>query len=46
MSRSIKFVALVALVGSLSACGSHEEEYVIIAPEPISAEPKFNAKYK
>ena len=47
MSKSIKFLAMVAFVGVVAACDNQpEEEFVVIAPEPISVEPTYTGKYK
>ncbi|MEX0316823.1 MULTISPECIES: hypothetical protein [unclassified Ruegeria] len=44
MSKCIKFVAMVAFVGAVAACGQQEEEVVVV--EPVSTEPTFTGKYK
>ncbi|GAB5437708.1 MULTISPECIES: hypothetical protein [Roseobacteraceae] len=45
MSKSIKFLAMVAFVGAVAACdNSQEEEFVIV--EPISTEPVYTGKLK
>ncbi len=45
MSKSIKFLAMVAFVGAVAACdNSPKEEFVIV--EPISTEPEIKSKYK
>ncbi|MFV1441021.1 MULTISPECIES: hypothetical protein [unclassified Phaeobacter] len=46
MSKSIKLVALVGLLAAAAACAQQEEEYVVVEPEPISAEPVYTGKYK
>ncbi|MGY9046750.1 hypothetical protein P775_18215 [Puniceibacterium antarcticum] len=48
MSKSIKLFAMFGFVAALSACGQQqqEEEYVVVAPEPITAEPVYTGKYK
>lgn len=47
MSKSIKFLAMVAFVGAVAACdNSPQEEFVVVAPEPISVEPTYTGKYK
>jgi len=46
MSKSIKLLAMVGLLAAVAACGSTEEEFVIIDPEPISVEPAYTGKYK
>lgn len=47
MSKSIKLLAIFAVVAGVSACGQQaEEEYVVVDPEPISVEPVFTGKYK
>ncbi len=44
MSKSIKFVALAAVLGAFAACAQQEEEVVIV--EPVSTEPVYTGKYK
>ncbi len=46
MSKSIKLLAMFALVAGVSACAQQEEEYVVVDPEPISVEPVYTGKYK
>lgn len=47
MSKCIHFLAMVGFVALVSACDSStEEEYIVVAPEPISVEPAFTGKYK
>lgn len=48
MSKSIKLLAMFALVAGVSACGggATEEEFVVVDPEPISVEPVYTGKYK
>jgi hypothetical protein len=46
MSKSIKFFAVAGLLVTVAACAQQEEEFVVIQPEPISAEPVFTGKYK
>ncbi len=46
MSASIKLIALIGFVATLSACGGQEEEVIFVEPEPISTEPEFTGKYK
>ncbi|KPD12227.1 hypothetical protein AN476_11210 [Phaeobacter sp. 11ANDIMAR09] len=46
MSKSIKFVTLAGLLALVAACGNREEEFVVVEPEPISAEPVYTGKYK
>ncbi|WP_417713040.1 hypothetical protein [Pseudophaeobacter arcticus] len=46
MSKSIKFVTLAGLLAMVTACGSREEEFVVVEPEPISVEPTYTGKYK
>ncbi|MBP0481132.1 hypothetical protein [Sagittula salina] len=48
MSKSIKLLAMLGLVGTtLAACAQQEEqEYVVVDPEPISIEPVYTGKYK
>ncbi|UWQ90266.1 hypothetical protein QEZ52_16005 [Aliisedimentitalea scapharcae] len=45
MSKSIKLLAMVALVAGVAACdNSPQEEFVIV--EPISVEPTYTGKLK
>ncbi|WP_278922611.1 hypothetical protein [Pseudophaeobacter profundi] len=46
MSKSIKFITLAGLLGMVAACGSKQEEFVVVEPEPISVEPEYTGKYK
>ncbi|MEM8633061.1 MAG: hypothetical protein AAGF74_17705 [Pseudomonadota bacterium] len=47
MVKSLKLLAMVALLGAVAACAPNEpEEFVVIAPEPISVEPVYTGKYK
>ena len=46
MFKSIKLFAVAGLVTLVAACGSQEEEFVVVDPEPISVEPTFTGKYK
>ncbi|MCT4559682.1 MAG: hypothetical protein N4A61_16670 [Pelagimonas sp.] len=48
MSKSIKLLAMFAMVAGVAACGggAQEEEYVVVDPEPISVEPVYTGKYK
>ena len=47
MSKSIKVLALLGLVGLAAACGrNNEEEFVVVDPEPISQEPTYTGKFK
>lgn len=47
MSKCTHFLVLGGFVALLAACGnSREEEYVVVAPEPISVEPVYTGKYK
>lgn len=46
MSKSIKLFALAGLLASVAACGSKQEEFVVVEPEPISVEPAYTGKYK
>ena len=46
MSKSIKLFTLASLLAAVAACGSKEEEFVVVEPEPISVEPTYNGKYK
>lgn len=47
MSKSIHILAMAGFVALVAACGtSQEEDYVVVAPEPISVEPVYTGKYK
>ena len=47
MSKSIKLLAMLAVVAGVSACAQQEEEeYVVVDPEPITVEPVYTGKYK
>jgi uncharacterized protein YcgI (DUF1989 family) len=47
MSKSIKLLAMFALIAGVSACAKQqEEEYIMVDPEPISVEPVYTGKYK
>ncbi|MBS0125194.1 hypothetical protein [Thetidibacter halocola] len=47
MSKSIKLLAMLGLVAGVAACAQpKEEEFIVIDPEPISAEPVYTGKYK
>ncbi|WP_415254930.1 hypothetical protein [Sulfitobacter sp.] len=46
MSKSITLLAAFGLVAAVSACAPKQEEYVVVAPEPISVEPVYTGKYK
>jgi len=47
MSKSIKLLAMLGLVGFVAACGNNnEEEFVVVDPEPISEEPVHTGKFK
>lgn len=47
MSKSIKLLAMFALIAGVSACAQQEEEeYIVVDPEPISVEPVYTGKYK
>ena len=46
MSKSLKLIALVGALAAVSACASKEEEFVVVQPEPISAEPVYTGKFK
>ncbi|MCL6283172.1 hypothetical protein M3P21_06465 [Ruegeria sp. 2012CJ41-6] len=45
MSKCIKFVTMVAFVGTVAACASQQEEEIVVV-EPVSTEPVFTGKYK
>ncbi|MFZ5962749.1 hypothetical protein ACOXXX_07330 [Thalassococcus sp. BH17M4-6] len=48
MSKSIKLLAMLGVVATVSACGQQqqEEEFVVVDPEPITVEPVYTGKYK
>ncbi len=48
MSKSIKLLAAIGFLATVAACGSGQtdEEFVVVAPEPISEEPTYTGKYK
>lgn len=48
MSKSIKLLATLGLVVLVAACAREQEteEFVVVDPEPISAEPAFTGKFK
>lgn len=48
MSKSIKLLAMFAVIAGVSACAQQEEEeeYIVVDPEPISVEPVYTGKYK
>jgi hypothetical protein len=47
MSKSIKVMFAVGLVATVAACAQAPvEEYVVVEPAPISAEPVYTGKYK
>ncbi len=47
MSKSIKLLAMLGLIGLVAACGRpEEEEFVVVDPEPISSEPVHTGKFK
>ena len=46
MSKSIKLFTLASLLAAVAACGSKEEEFVVVEPEPSSVEPTYTGKYK
>ena len=46
MSKSIKVLAMLGLFGLAACGGQQEEEYVVVAPEPITTEPVYTGKYK
>lgn len=46
MSKSIKILAVLGLAVFISACAADEEEFVVVEPEPISAEPVYTGKFK
>ncbi len=47
MSKTIKSILAVGLIGLVAACAQQaEEEFVVVDPEPISMEPEYTGKYK
>lgn len=47
MSKSIKLLAAFGLFAAISACApQQQEEFIVVAPEPISVEPVYTGKYK
>lgn len=46
MSKSIKLLAMAGMLAAVAACGSKEEEFVVVEPEPITTEPVYTGKYK
>ncbi|MGR3504041.1 hypothetical protein [Pseudaestuariivita sp.] len=47
MSKSIKLLVALGLVAGVAACAKgNDEEFVVIAPEPISVEPVYTGKFK
>ncbi len=46
MSKILKSVLALGVVTFVAACAQEEEEYVVVAPEPISQEPVYTGKYK
>lgn len=47
MSKSIKLLVMLGLMGLAAACArQQEEEFVVVDPEPISTEPTYTGKYK
>lgn len=46
MSKTLKNLLAVGLVGLVTACAQPaEEEFVVVEPEPISTEPMQTGKY-
>ncbi len=48
MSKTIKSILALGLVGIIAACGQQQqqEEFVVVDPAPISIEPEYTGKYK
>jgi hypothetical protein len=46
MSKSMRIVMAVALVGFVAACAKKVEEEVVFIDEPVSVEPTYTGKYK
>ena len=45
MSKFIKTILAIGLVGSIAACAQQEEEFVVVEPEAITTEPVQSGKY-
>ena len=46
MSKTLKNLLAIGLVGLVAACAQPaEEEFVVVEPEPISTEPMQTGKY-
>ncbi|WP_309664400.1 hypothetical protein [Tabrizicola sp.] len=43
MSKSARFVMVLAMVGFVAACAKKEEVVIV---EPVSVEPTYTGKYK
>ncbi|WP_164512258.1 hypothetical protein [Oceaniglobus ichthyenteri] len=46
MSKSIKTVFAIGLIGLVAACAQKNEEVVFADPAPITVEPTYTGKYK
>ena len=46
MSKSIKLVAVLGLVGVIAACGNNNNDEFVEVVEPVSSEPEFTGKFK
>jgi hypothetical protein len=46
MSKSIKLLAVLGLVGVLAACGNNNNDDEFVLVEPVSEEPTFTGKLK
>jgi outer membrane lipopolysaccharide assembly protein LptE/RlpB len=46
MSKSIKLLAVLGLVGVLAACGNNNNDDEFVVVEPVSEEPTFTGKLK
>lgn len=46
MSKCIKSITMFGFLAVVAACGNNQQEFVVVEPEPISAEPTFTGKYK
>ena len=44
MFRGIRLLALVGIIGAVSACAQDSQDYLVT--EPISVEPVYTGKYK
>ena len=45
MFKTAKLLAMAGIVCAVAACAKDEEEFVVVAPDPITTEPTFTGKY-